>query len=171
MARSPDWPKMRLEYVNGHESLREIAARYQVNPAGVLARAGREKWEESRRQQQAQVVAQVQARVTVDRATELADAISQDLDIAKALRSHVKAALAKAHASKRIIPAAELRVLVQSAEVLQRVVRIALDADSDAAKQGDVRKQAAALRQRVAAMDHATDASDEPAAAEVSDDV
>ncbi len=121
-----DWTKLRLEYIHGSMTMRELAITHDIKSAGVMRRAAKEGWESSRKQESAKV-----SKVATDvlgeaRVDDLVKFNEDDLKVARALRAQVASSISTAARKQEIIPAADLRALAAAAEASQRIGRLAL---------------------------------------------
>ena len=74
--KSPDWNRIKAEYVSGTDSLRELSAKYKVPWSTLRQRAYREKWGADRKKTQTkveQIVVKEAAKKAADNATIAAD--------------------------------------------------------------------------------------------------
>ena len=74
--KSPDWNRIKAEYVSGTDSLRELSAKYKVPWSTLRQRAYREKWGADRKKTQTkveQIVVKEAAKKAADNATLAAD--------------------------------------------------------------------------------------------------
>lgn len=121
-----DWPKVKLAYVNGNKTLREIAEEFGIKAAGVMTRAAKERWEDERKRQQAETSKSAQELLTINRAEALAKFNEDDLKVAQVLRAKAARVL-----SAEGISPADLRVLAGVFESAQRIGRLALGAETE----------------------------------------
>ena len=127
-----DWTAIRLAYVNGGLSMRQLAERFGVKAAGLMKRAAKEGWEAERQQNSAKVSTAAQLLINEERPSELAAFNQGDLQISKALRSMVAKQISSAQQEKGArLSAAELRALASAAEAAQRMGRLALGANTE----------------------------------------
>lgn len=73
---SPDWNRIKAEYVSGTDSLRELSAKYKVPWSTLRQRAYREKWGEDRKNTQTKIeqnVVRKAEKKAADNATLAAD--------------------------------------------------------------------------------------------------
>ena len=127
-----DWTAIRLAYVNGGMSMRQLAERFDVKAAGLMKRAAREGWEAERQQNSAKVSNAAQLLINEERPSELAAFNQGDLQISKALRSMVAKQITSAQQENGArLTAAELRALASAAEAAQRMGRLALGANTE----------------------------------------
>ena len=118
--KRPNWSELRVEYVNGTMSQRELAAAHDINASGVMARAAKEKWEDERKQKQAAISSAAQEKLTEDRTDQLAKFNEDDLKVARAIRG-------KAAQMMQIVGSPQdLRALASAMEVAQKIGRTAL---------------------------------------------
>ena len=82
-----DWAALKLQYVHGAETLREIADKHNIKAAGVMRRAAKEGWDAARKQESAKVSTVAHATLGDERATRLAKFNEQDAKIAEALKA------------------------------------------------------------------------------------
>lgn len=82
-----DWAALKLQYVHGAETLREIAEKHNIKAAGVMRRAAKEGWDAARKQASARVSAIAGTALGDERATRLAKFNEQDAKIAEALKA------------------------------------------------------------------------------------
>lgn len=120
-----DFVALRLEYVNGNETLRELADRHGVKPAGLFTRSANEGWEEERKQIQARTSKEAQEQMLIDRVAELAKFNEDDIRIAKAIRAKA----AKMLSSDANTPS-ELKALAGAMDIAQKIGRLALGAET-----------------------------------------
>ena len=66
-----DWTAIKLEYVNGHMSQRDLAEKHKINSAGLMKRASNEGWEAERQQKSAEVSKVAQEQLFEDRTLQL----------------------------------------------------------------------------------------------------
>lgn len=127
-----DWTAIKLAYVNGGMSMRQLAERFDVKAAGLMKRAAREGWEAERQQNSAKVSNAAQLLINEERPSELAAFNQGDLQISKALRSMVAKQITSAQQENGArLTAAELRALASAAEAAQRMGRLALGANTE----------------------------------------
>lgn len=121
-----DWTHIKLEYINGSMSMRELATKHGINPAGLFRRAANEKWDEERKQKSAKVSEASQTLIEASRAEELAKFNEDDLKLARAIRANVAKHLNDAQLSQTKIAPNVVRALAGAAETAQRIGRLAL---------------------------------------------
>ena len=128
-----NWPALKIEYVNGSMSLRELADKHGINSAGVLKRAHREGWDAERHRLSSAVSETAQAALNVTRPTELVEFNTNDIRLAKALKAMVAKALneAQGDSPRKRLTAAELSSLATVAERAQKMGRLALGASTE----------------------------------------
>jgi hypothetical protein len=120
-----DWTAIKLEYVNGHMSQRDLADKHQINPAGLMKRAANEGWEAERQQKSAEVSKVAQDLMTEDRTAVLAKFNEDDLRMARAIRAKAATMM------KSIESPSELRAIASAADVAQKIGRLALGAETE----------------------------------------
>ncbi len=125
-----DWLIIKAEYVNGTESVTDVAKRHNVSQAAANKRATREKWSEERLEKSKIVQKKADERLSAVRTEELAKFNEDDLLVARTIRSQVAAVINKAREAKRDLDAKELRSLAGAAEAAQRIGRLALGAST-----------------------------------------
>ena len=120
-----DWTAIKLEYVNGHMSQRELADKHGINPAGLMKRASKEQWEAERQQKSAEVSKVAQEQLFEDRTLQLTKFNEDDLKMARAIRAKAASMM------KDIESPSELRAIATAADVAQRIGRLALGAETE----------------------------------------
>ena len=120
-----DWTAIRLEYINGHMSQRELAESHGINPAGLMKRANKESWEAERQKKSAEVSKVAQAQLSENRAVVLAKFNEDDLTMARAIRAKAATMMKTAET------ASQLRSIAASAEIAQKIGRLALGAETE----------------------------------------
>ena len=120
-----DWTAIKLEYVNGHMSQRELADKHGINPAGLMKRASKEQWEAERQQKSAEVSKVAQEQLFEDRTLQLSKFNEDDLKMARAIRAKAASMM------KDIESPSELRAIASAADVAQRIGRLALGAETE----------------------------------------
>lgn len=118
-----DWAALKLQYVHGAETLREIADKHNIKAAGVMRRAAKEGWDAARKQESAKVSKAANEVLGEDRAARLAKFNDQDAKIAEAL----KAKAAKLLGRDTIDPS-ELSALSRVFDTAQKMGLLALGA-------------------------------------------
>ncbi len=63
MATTRDYSEIRLEYVTGQTSLRELAEKYELSNGAIMELAARENWVEQREQHRSKVAQSVRGRI------------------------------------------------------------------------------------------------------------
>ncbi len=63
MATTRDYSEIRLEYVTGEVSLRELAEKYELSNGAIMELAARENWVEQREQHRSKVAQSVRERI------------------------------------------------------------------------------------------------------------
>lgn len=115
-----DWTAIKLEYVHGTETMRELAERKGIKAAGLMKRAASEGWEAERKQKSAEVSKTVSDALTEAKVDELSAYNAADLQAAKEIRA--KALLMMQSASSP----ADIRAVAGSVETASKVARLAL---------------------------------------------
>ncbi len=127
-----DWTAIKLAYVNGGMSMRELAQRFDVGAAGLMKSAAKEGWEAERQQNSAKVSNAAQMLINEERPSELAAFNQGDLQLSKALRAMVAKQISSAQQENAPkLSATDLRALAGTAEVAQRMGRLALGANTE----------------------------------------
>ena len=119
-----DWAALRVEYVNSAISLRELADRHGVRPAGVMQRAAREGWEAERKQLSAVVSMASTAVIMEDRVATLARFNAEDVRAAENVRAKAMQLL------ESVDEPTELRALAAALDTAQKISRLALGAET-----------------------------------------
>jgi hypothetical protein len=120
-----DWTKLRVEYVTSSVTLRDLAAKHGVKPAGVMRRAAKEGWEAERKQESAKVSKVVLETSATDRAAELEKFNADDLKMARAIRAKAASMMGSASTPQ------DLSALARAVETAQKVGRLSLGATTD----------------------------------------
>lgn len=124
--------ELRVLYVNGTMSLRELATTHGASVSTMMKVSAREGWEEARKRVAAQVAVAAQQQINSGRVDELRAFCEADLQVAKALRGSVARLLASAGKDgKPALSTTELRQLAGTAADAQRIGRMALGLSSD----------------------------------------
>ncbi len=98
-----DWAALKLQYVHGAETLREIADKHNIKAAGVMRRAAKEGWDAARKQESAKVSTVAHAALGDERATRLAKFNEQDAKIAEALKANAARILNGADVDDKVL--------------------------------------------------------------------
>lgn len=120
-----NWAKLRLDYIHGNMSLRELAEQNNIKSAGVMRRAANEGWEASRKQESANVSRLATASLTDTRATELAKFNDDDLRVARAIRAKA------ANLLSTVTSPQDIRALASAFDTAQKIGRLALGAATE----------------------------------------
>lgn len=121
-----NWGALCAEYISGVMSMRELAKAHGIKASGLMSRGAKERWDEKRKQFQAEASSRAVALAVDDKARRLAKFNDQDLKIAEALKSKAVALLKEADDSR------ELASLSKVFESAQRIGRLALGASTEA---------------------------------------
>ena len=121
-----DWDKLRAEYISTSISIRELAQKHRCSEDALEKRAGRDSWSEARRKMSAEVQAKADAELAEKRVKELAEFNEQDINIAKAIKTHIAKHLNKAKANNEPLSIRELKLLAGASESAQKIGRLAL---------------------------------------------
>ena len=127
MTTLPDWPAIKLAFINGSMSTAECAAQFGVQPEALRQRCARGKWMAERQQLSQAVTAVAQAKIAKTKAQELSEFDSEDARMSRALRAVAARMLVDANkeGAKRLTPT-EARTIASLAEAAQKIGRIAL---------------------------------------------
>ena len=120
-----DWAAIRLEYVHGTETMRELAGKHNINAAGLMKRAAKEQWEAERQQKSAEVSKAVSGALVEARIDELSQYNAEDLAVAKMIRARAKAMIADGMSPN------DLRALGGAFDTASKVARLALGASTE----------------------------------------
>lgn len=120
-----DWTAIRLEYVHGNESMRELAEKHGIKASGLMRRAANEGWEAERKQKSAEVSKAVSGTLTEVRIDELSQYNAEDLDAAKAIRAKALAMMEAATSPH------ELKAISGAIDTASKVARLALGASTE----------------------------------------
>jgi uncharacterized protein YjcR len=120
-----DWTKLRLEYIHGNMTLRELADTHGIKSAGVMRRAANEGWDASRKQESAKVSKVANEVLTDTRATELSKFNDDDLRVARAIRGKAATMLNNAQSAQ------EISSLARAFDIAQKIGRLALGAATE----------------------------------------
>lgn len=115
-----DWTAIRLEYVHGTETMRELAERKGIKAAGLMRRAAIEGWDAERKQKSAEVSNTAGEALTTVRADELAQYNAADLDAAKAIRDKALEMLASVGSPN------DLKAVAGAVDTASKVARLAM---------------------------------------------
>lgn len=121
-----DWTALRLEYIHGSMSMRELAESHKIKPAGVMSRAAKEQWEAERKQSQAKTSSDANALLGDERTKRLAKFNDDDAKIAEALKGRAAAMM-----KDQTLGATELRALSGVFDTAQKIGRLALGASTE----------------------------------------
>ena len=120
-----DWPALKLEFVNGSETLGEVAERHGLKSAAVRKRAEREGWQAARHTASHVVTQAASERLLTSRADELAKFNDDDIRLAHALKARAEELMAG-----NLSPN-DLRALAGVMDTAQKVGRLALGASTE----------------------------------------
>ena len=105
------WADLRLEYIMGNMTLRELSEKHGVSMSTLTKRSAKEGWEVARKQQAERVIEAAQQAAIDQRAKALAEFNEADLRVARALRAMVARRLNEAQEKKTNIPPKDLGAL------------------------------------------------------------
>jgi len=117
-----DWKALRVEYVNGAMTYKELAQKHGLKDGTVRQRAHREDWEQERNALSQAVTQAAQTRLSESRSSQLARFNEDDLRVARAIRAKAASMLATAQHP------ADLRALASAMDTAQKIGRLALGA-------------------------------------------
>jgi hypothetical protein len=120
-----DYAKLKVEYVTGSMSLRELADQHGIKAAGLMARAVKDRWDEERKQVQAKISSEAIKKSIPDRVAQLSDFNEKDLQMAKAIRAKASQMLMSCNSPS------ELRQVAAASEAAQKIARLALGANTE----------------------------------------
>ena len=86
-----DWTALRVEYVHGSATMRELADKHGIKSAGLMRRAAKEGWDAERKQESAKVSKAAGTLLADTRVDELAKFNADDLKMARAIRAKAAA--------------------------------------------------------------------------------
>ncbi len=121
-----DWTAVKLAYVHGTDTMRELAEKKGINAAGLMRRAAKEGWEAERKQESAKVSKTASEALGDERADRLAKFNEQDVKIAEALKAKAARILQSAGDDDRVL--ANLTRIFDGA---QKIGRLALGAETE----------------------------------------
>lgn len=155
MSRSTDWTSLRVEYVNGVMSLRDLGRAHGISPGSLMAHSASEGWDAERKRLQAESSKAAQKRISKSRTDELATLNARNLELVKALNSQIAARLKLCTESKTAMESPEIKSLAHAMESVQRVGRIALGMSDGVAASADA-DSATKMREQAAEMERVT---------------
>lgn len=123
-----DWAALKANYLTGTLTQRDFAKAHKINPNTLMARANKEKWEDERKQRQAETSNKAVAKHEAKAVDQLVKFNEDDVRIAKALRAKAAEMLPTART-----PMA-LRSLASTFDVAQKIGRLALGANTESAE-------------------------------------
>lgn len=119
-----DWTTLRLEYINGTLSLRDLARKHGLSVSTVGNRAVRHKWEQDRERLRTEAITVAQEKLTEEHIDKLSEFNAEDIKAAEAIRK-------KAY---ELLPFttdnAGLRALAGALAEAQKIGRLALGAET-----------------------------------------
>lgn len=123
-----DWVKIKFEFVHSHVQVAELSRQHGVKEDTIWKRCTREGWNELRVVAEQKAYADAAGIAAKDRVKDLTNFNQADLSISRALRNRVAKRLAD---ENKTLTTNELRLLASTAEVAQRMGRLALGASTD----------------------------------------
>jgi len=88
-----NWPEIRIDYIRGSETLRELAEKYGVSISTLKKRSMRERWSVLRNQYRTKVELETLERATSQDAEELIETRTRHIKISRALQAKAIARL------------------------------------------------------------------------------
>lgn len=122
---------LRVEFINGAMTLKELADAHGVNYAGLRKAASRGEWMAERNSLSHKVTSEATQAVTEARITELAEFNQDDLKMAKALRGLAAQAINRAQAQKQNLTLDDVKKVASIVSEAQKIGRLALGASTD----------------------------------------
>lgn len=122
---------LRVEFINGSMTLKELADAHGVNYAGLRKAASRGEWMAERNSLSHKVTSEATQAKTEERISELAKFNKDDLAMAKALRGMAANIIKQAQDQKRALPLEEIQRIARIAAEAQKIGRLALGASTD----------------------------------------
>jgi hypothetical protein len=125
-----NWTELRLEYIKGSMSIRELCEARGLKVSQIEKRCAVEGWLAEREALAEKIRRTATESFTKSRGRELADWNANDLKVAKALRGKIAQRLSRLDEASRFFNS-DLRSLAQAAESAQRMARLALGATTE----------------------------------------
>lgn len=119
-----DWPAVRLEYVQGDDTLQQLATRHGIYPASLITRADKEGWHDER--EQARMLTHSASDSTRDE--QLASFNADDLKVARAMRAKAAQMIQAANTPQ------EISALAKAFDIAHKIGRTALGVDAEGGK-------------------------------------
>lgn len=88
--KKTDWEKLKIEYITGHISQRELAAKYSVSYSTIRNRSIKEKWVEEKKQHGSTVVANAKKKIAKKQVEMLAEEYQIACDFVKLIEKTLK---------------------------------------------------------------------------------
>lgn len=123
-----DWQKIQFDYVHRGVRVVDLADLYSIKLDTIYQRVKREGWADKRVEAEQKAYAEAAADASKKRVKELAAFNEGDIKISHAIRSRIATRLANVDGPMTM---SELRVIASTAEVAQRMGRLALGASTD----------------------------------------
>ena len=123
-----DWTAIKLAYIHGTDTMRELAKKNEINSSGLMKRAAKEEWEAERQQESAKVSKAVSVTMLETKADLLAKFNDSDLKIANNLKAMISRNI---QASEGNMEPNHIRTLASAASEAQRIGRLALGAETE----------------------------------------
>lgn len=120
-----DWAALRVEYVSGAVTLRELAQKHGIKAAGVMRRAANEKWDEQRKQASSDVSKRSLDLIAETKAETLARINAADMNGAEQIRQKALEMLQSA------ADPADLKALAGAMDIAQKISRLAIGAATE----------------------------------------
>ena len=121
---------LRVEFVRGNMTLRQLAEKHGESYDGLRQVAAREKWKEQRHKSSQNVTQQAENRAARDIAAERAREVEESLRIARAARAQLARLLQQIGASDEV-DAGKLRTAAAVGDSAQKQARLALGMNTE----------------------------------------
>lgn len=123
-----DWAALKVEYITVPITLRELAKKHNIKAAGLMARSAKEKWEDERKQHQAELSKKAITESLPDRVEQLSKFNEEDLRVACAIRELI---LKQIEESGGNMPPSQIKSLSGASLEAQKIGRLALGAETE----------------------------------------
>lgn len=151
-----DWMRAESAYINSVKTLEDLAHEFHCKVKTMEKRAQRFNWVAKRKALNEKASTEAQKSLTFNRIEELARFTTDNLSVVNALNAQIKANLNASALARVALAPDKLRALASTAEVVQRMGRVALGASLDTTPQTDAAETARQVREHTAAMEMAT---------------
>lgn len=126
-----NWKSIKKDYVHGDYTSRELSEKHKVPEGTIRARISREDWATTRSEVQQKIVSAATEKLANRTVDELAKFNEDGIKLARAFNAQVAKHIQSAQAANRTIPPNEIRSLAATAEVAQRMGRLAMGQTTD----------------------------------------